>query len=127
MVESPLVHIGVGKGVLAAEVGVHLFFPLFPIFLYPGHAFPFAPAVDGEAPQFSPPHVSNLFGGVAVTAVDDAIFLVIPFVVATFKGFFGDQAVAVFFPVVVGAAGGTVQDFPCGCQFFFRARSATVP
>ena len=44
-----------------------------------------------------------------------------------FKGLFGDQGVAVFFPVVGGAAGGAVQDFPYGCQFFSHAQSTTVP
>ena len=120
-VEGPLVHVGVGQGVLAAEVHLHLPFPLFTFFLYPGHTFLLATAVDGEGPHFSPPHVQDLFGGVSEAAVDDAVFLIIAFVVASFKVLFGDQGVAVFFPVVGGAAGGAVQDFPYGCQVFSHA------
>ena len=98
--KGPLVHVGVGQGMLPAKFGLFQLFPLLPFFLDPCQAFLFALAVDGEGPQLALPHMQYLFGGVAVAAVDDAVFFVVAFVVAPFKGFFGDEAVAVLLPVV---------------------------
>ena len=111
--EGPLVHVGVGQGVQAAQFRL---FPLIPFFAFvrdPGQAFLLALTADGEGPHFAPPHVQNLFGRVAVAAVHDAVFFVVAFVVAAFEGVFGDPSVAVSGPVVAVIAG---QNVPDGCQ-----------
>ena len=116
--KGPLVHVGVRQGMLPAGFCLFQFFPLQPFCFDPCQAVSFALAVDGEGPQLALPHVQHLFGAVAVAAVDDAVFFVVAFMVASFKGFFGDQAVAVLLPVVVGAAGGVVRFGGVGCCCF---------
>ena len=107
----PVSHVFVGQGVAAAQFRVLAFLPPPAFFGDAVAAFSLAVAVDGVGFGFAKQGVQDVFGLVAVAAVQHAVFFVVPGVGAAAEGVFGDAGVAVLFPVVVGRAGDVVADF----------------
>ena len=120
--EVPLVHMGVGQGVATAVFRHKQRFPLSALFPDALLAFLHAVAVDGEFLHFAKQLVQNVFGFVAVAAVQHSVLFVVPGMGAAAEGFFGDEGVTVFFPVVFRRSGNIIaQNFAHKCHFIAHA------